>query len=91
MPSAPAADTAAARRPAPTPAIGAPTTGTSIPNRSVSQVRIAVPLSAARAFRVSHPPRARPSAVPRRSDEHATPAPGARTAGHACQAPRSGP
>src|SRR3954452_4624306 len=38
MPSPPAADTAAASRPPLTPAIGAETTGTVMPNCSVSQV-----------------------------------------------------
>src|SRR3954462_397118 len=40
MPSPPAADTAAASRPPLTPAIGAETTGTVMPNCSVSQVVI---------------------------------------------------
>ncbi|WXK67893.1 hypothetical protein WBK31_15860 [Nonomuraea sp. N2-4H] len=43
MPSAPAADTAAASRPSLTPAMGAPTSGTVSPNRSVNQVRGMVP------------------------------------------------
>ncbi|WSG12569.1 hypothetical protein OIE66_28575 [Nonomuraea sp. NBC_01738] len=40
VPRAPAAETAAAKGPAPTPAIGAATTGSVRPKRSVSQVLI---------------------------------------------------
>ncbi|GGT20276.1 hypothetical protein GCM10010176_075920 [Nonomuraea spiralis] len=43
MPSAPAAETAAASRPALTPAMGALTRGTVSPNRSVSHVRTPLP------------------------------------------------